>query len=346
MNTDHQKYMQRCLELAKKGLGNVAPNPMVGAVIVHNDVIIGEGYHQQYGEAHAEVNAIRSVKDQHLLSESTIYVSLEPCSHFGKTPPCSDLIIEKNIPTIVVGCVDPFSEVAGKGIEKLRKAGRQVVVGVLEKDCLSLNKRFITFHEKKRPYYILKWAETDDGFIDKIRTSNQPNINWITHPQTKQLTHLWRSQESAILVGKNTVLNDNPSLTCRAVHGKNPIRIVIDRNLNLNPTDYAVFDDQAPTLVLNEVKNERKDSIEYIQLDFNNFFDVLNSVLYQRAIQSVIVEGGAITLQGFINAQNWDEARVLKSNQLFEVGIKAPMLPNAHLEHTTFGKDKLFTYYA
>ncbi len=338
--------MQRCIELAKKGLGNVAPNPMVGAVIVHNNVIIGEGYHQQYGEAHAEVNAIRSVNNQDLLSESTIYVSLEPCAHFGKTPPCSDLIIEKNIPTIVVGCVDPFSEVAGKGIEKLQKAGRQVVVGVLEKECLALNKRFITFHEKKRPYYILKWAETADGFIDKIRVSNTPDINWITDPQTQQLTHLWRSQESAILVGKNTVINDNPSLTCRAVYGKNPIRIVIDRNLTLNPTDYAVFDDQATTLVLNEVKNEKNKTVEYIQLDFENFFDALNSVLYQRAIQSVIVEGGTITLQGFINAQNWDEARVLKSNQLFEVGIKAPMLPNAHQEHTTFGKDKLFTYYA
>lgn len=338
--------MQRCIQLAKKGIGNVAPNPMVGAVIVHNNQIIGEGYHQNYGEAHAEVNAIKFVKNQDLLKDSTIYVSLEPCAHFGKTPPCSDLIIEKNIPNIVIGCIDPFAEVAGKGIEKLRNAGRNVEVGILEKECISLNKRFFTFHQLKRPYIILKWAETKDGFIDKIRAYNQQHINWITHPQTQQLTHLWRNQESAILVGKNTVLNDNPSLTCRAIEGKNPIRIVIDKNLTLNQNEFAVFDNQAKTLVLNEIKNEQKGSIEYIQLDFKNFFDSLNSALYQRNILSVIIEGGAITLQGFIDSKNWDEARVLKSNQLFEVGINAPTLSTIQSEQFTFGEDKLVTYYA
>jgi diaminohydroxyphosphoribosylaminopyrimidine deaminase/5-amino-6-(5-phosphoribosylamino)uracil reductase len=346
MNTDHQKYMQRCIELAQKGLGNVAPNPMVGAVIVHNNKIIGEGYHQKYGEAHAEVNAIRSVKDTSLLAESTIYVSLEPCAHFGKTPPCSDLIIEKNIPHIVVGCIDPFSEVAGKGIEKLRNAGRNVEVGILEKECVELNKRFFTFHQQQRPYIILKWAQTKDGFIDKVRKDNLPQVNWITQPQTQQVTHLWRSQESAILVGKNTVINDNPSLTCRAIEGKNPIRIIIDKVLSLDSSVYSVFDNQAPTLILNTLKNEKIGNLEYVKLDFNHFFKAFNAELYNRGIQSVIIEGGAQTLQGFIDALNWDEARVWKSNQLFEVGIKAPTLSQSSLEQLTFGQDQLEIYYA
>jgi diaminohydroxyphosphoribosylaminopyrimidine deaminase/5-amino-6-(5-phosphoribosylamino)uracil reductase len=346
MNTDHPKYMQRCIELAQKGLGNVAPNPMVGAVIVHNNIIIGEGYHQQYGDAHAEVNAINSVNDTSLLAESTIYVSLEPCAHFGKTPPCSDLIIEKNIPHIVVGCIDPFSEVAGKGIEKLLNTGRKVDVGILEKECVELNKRFFMFHQQQRPYIILKWAQTKDGFIDKLRNDNLPHVNWITQPQTQQITHLWRSQESAILVGKNTVINDNPSLTCRAIEGKNAIRIVIDQKLSLDTLVFAVFDNQAPTLILNTLKNVKLGSLEYVKLDFNHFFEAFNTELYNRGIQSVIIEGGAQTLQGFIDAHNWDEARVWKSNQLFEVGIKAPLLSNTAYEYLTFGQDQLEIYYA
>ena len=335
--------MHRCIELAQNGAGNVSPNPMVGAIVVYDDKVLGEGYHQRYGEAHAEVNAINAVKDKSLLSKATIYVSLEPCVHFGKTPPCSDLIIESKIPNAVIGCRDSYTEVDGKGIEKLRKAGVNVIFGVLEKDCLDLNKRFFTFHEKKRPYIILKWAQSQDGFMDKIRTDTCPTINWITHPNTKQLTHKWRSEEDAILIGKNTAISDNPELTTRAVDGKNPIRIVIDRKLELSK-DLKIFNTVAKTIILNELKNEGNESILYRKLLFESFFDDLWEICAENDITSLIIEGGAFTLNQFIEKDLWDEARVLTGNPLFVEGVIAPQLNIQSAEKFTFGKDKI-TYY-
>lgn len=339
----HEAYMQRCIELAQNGAGNVSPNPMVGAVVVHDDKIIGEGYHELYGEAHAEVNAIKAVKDKSLLSEATIYVSLEPCAHFGKTPPCSDLIIESKIPNAVIGCRDSYTEVDGKGIEKLRKAGVNVIFGVLEKACLALNKRFFTFHEKKRPYIILKWAQSQDGFMDKNRTDTCPTINWITHPNTKQLTHKWRSEEDAILIGKNTAINDNPELTTRVVDGKNPIRIVIDKKLEL-AKDLKIFNSASKTIILNELKNEENDSILHKKVTFESFFDDLWSICAENNIISLIIEGGAFTLNQFLENDLWDEARVLKGKSFFAEGVKAPQLNIKPAEKFTFGKDKI-TYY-
>jgi len=340
---NHESYLQRCIDLALNGAGNVSPNPMVGAVVVHNNTIIGEGYHQQYGEAHAEVNAINSVKDKLLLSKATIYVSLEPCAHYGKTPPCSDLIIESKIPNVIIGCKDPFAKVAGKGIEKLKKAGVNVTVGVLEKECLDLNKRFFTFHEKKRPYIILKWAQSQDGFIDKKRTDSCPTINWITQPNTKQITHKWRSEEDAILIGKNTAINDNPELTTRAVNGKNPIRIVIDKKLEL-PNDLKIFNNGSKTIVLNELKNEEKGSILCKKVNFSSFFDDLWSICAENDILSIIIEGGAFTLNQFIEKELWDEARILTGKPFFAEGVIAPKMNQEPTEQITFGKD-LITYY-
>lgn len=339
----HEAYMQRCIELAQNGAGNVSPNPMVGAVVVCADKIIGEGYHQLYGEAHAEVNAIKAVKDKSLLSKATIYVSLEPCAHFGKTPPCSDLIIDSRIPNVVIGCTDPYAQVAGKGIEKLKNAGITVSVGILEKECLELNKRFFTFHEKKRPYIILKWAQSQDGFMDKKRTDTCPTINWITEPNTKQLTHKWRSEEDAILIGKNTAINDNPELTTRVVDGKNPIRIVVDRKLKL-PKDLKIFNSEAKTIILNELKNEGNDSILYKKVNFESFFDDLWSVCIENDIISLIVEGGAFTINQFIENDLWDEARVLTGKPFFVGGIKAPKLNIEPNQQLSFGKDEISYY--
>lgn len=341
---NHEAYMQRCIELAQNGAGNVSPNPMVGAVVVCDNKIIGEGYHQQCGEAHAEVNAINAVKDKSLLSKATIYVSLEPCAHFGKTPPCSDFIIESKIPNVVIGCIDPFAEVAGKGIKKLEKAGVNVTVSVLEKECLNLNKRFFTFHQKQRPYIILKWAQSQDGFIDKERDDASQKINWITHSNTKQLTHKWRSEEDAILIGKNTAINDNPELTTRAIRGKNPIRIVIDRRLELS-SNLKIFNNASRTIILNENKNEEKVAISYKKVNFLSFFDDLWSICIKNDINSILIEGGAFTLNKFIEKDLWDEARVLTGKPFFASGIKAPIINTQPTHQITFGDD-LITYYA
>lgn len=337
MNDDF--YIQRCIDLALKGKGNVAPNPMVGAVIVYNGEIIGEGFHAQYGQAHAEVNAVNSVEDKSLLEKSTIYVSLEPCSHYGKTPPCSDLLIHHRFKRVVIGCVDTFSEVAGKGIEKLKNAGIEVVVGILEQECRDLNKRFFTFHEKKRPYVILKWAQTPDGFMDKNRENKTVGINWITQPETKKIVHQWRAEETAIIVGKNTVLNDNPSLTVREVEGKNPIRIVLDNRLELTETS-AVFSEEAPTLVFNTVLSKKDKFHEWIQVEMINPETILKE-LYLRNIQSVIVEGGKQVLESFIAANLWDEARILIGTENFGEGLKAPEIHSTHSIEQQLGKDKL-----
>ena len=329
MNFD-EKYMLRCLELARNGFGNVAPNPMVGCVIVYDGNIIGEGYHQEYGKAHAEVNAIQSVKDKSLLKKSTLYVNLEPCSHFGKTPPCANLIVEHNIPRVIIGCVDSFSEVSGKGIEKLKTAGIEVVVGVLENESLELNKRFFTFHNKKRPYIILKWAETQDGFIDVDRPLDKSRDtivdNWITSPLSKQLVHKWRGEEAAILVGTTTALNDNPQLNVREWKGKNPVRVVVDLHDRL-PQSLNIFDKSVPTIVFSLTKKEEEINLTFLKInDPKNLIKEILDELYIRNIQSAIIEGGATLLQSFIDQNLWDEARIFVGNRKFTTGLKAPIL--------------------
>ncbi|TCP25819.1 diaminohydroxyphosphoribosylaminopyrimidine deaminase [Tenacibaculum skagerrakense] len=327
----NEKYMRRCLELAKKGIGTTRPNPSVGAVIVHNDKIIGEGFTSAYGGSHAEVNAIHSVKDQELLKEATIYVTLEPCSHFGKTPPCSDLIIEKQIPNVVIGTIDTHSVVAGKGIEKLKKNGCNVVVGVLEEECKLHHKRFFTVQNKNRPYVILKWAETADGFIAPKEKENQAPV-WISNEYAKQLVHKWRAEEHAILVGTNTVLADNPKLNVRSWTGNNPVRVVIDRSLKL-AANLAVFDESVKTIVITSLDKESiHENLIFEKVNFKKELPKqILEVLSKHKIQSVIVEGGAVTLQSFIKDNLWDEARVFIGNNEFVEGVKAPIL-NARLE--------------
>jgi diaminohydroxyphosphoribosylaminopyrimidine deaminase/5-amino-6-(5-phosphoribosylamino)uracil reductase len=330
--TMYEKYMRQCLQLAQQGFGHVAPNPMVGCVIVYEGKIIGEGFHHEFGKAHAEVEAISMVKNQALLENSVLYVNLEPCAHHGKTPPCVDLIIEKKIPKVVIGSEDPFSEVSGKGIEKLKAAGVRVVKNILHDECRFLNRRFFTFHEKKRPYIILKWAQTKDGYIDRVREGVK-GINWITGEDAQRLVHVWRAQESAILVGKNTVINDNPSLTVRNVKGKNPLRIILDSLASLENT-YKVFDKNANTIMYNTVGSEKVHE-QYERVKLSENMSTLDEILYDlhsRNIQSVIVEGGAFTLQAFINLGYWDEARVFTGDVLFEKGLKAPHLINVGKE--------------
>jgi len=342
MITD-QTYMQRCLELAKLGAGNVAPNPMVGAVLVYEERIIGEGYHKKYGEAHAEVNCINSVNqaDIHLIEKSTLYVSLEPCAHYGKTPPCSELIIVKKIPKVVVGCRDSYEEVAGKGIENLKAAGVNVTVGLLEKECLELNKRFFTFHEQQRFYIILKWAQSNNH---KIANTDHSRV-LISNEETNRLSHKWRSEEAAILIGTNTALHDNPSLTTRHWPGNNPVRLVIDIGLKL-PSSLVVFDHEAKTIVFNEIKQEQNENITFYKLNSDNIVSQIVKALYESKIQSVIIEGGAKTLQSFIDNNLWDEARVI-TNSKFEIdnGISAPDLKGEHLSFEEKIQNDIIKYY-
>lgn len=330
--------MQRCLQLAKMGIGNVAPNPMVGSVIVFEDKIIGEGYHQKYGEAHAEVNAINSVKDKSLLEKSTIYVNLEPCSHFGKTPPCANLIVEKKIPRVVIGCLDSNVDVAGKGIEKLKSAGIEVEINILEKECRELNIRFFTFHEKKRPYVILKWAQSADGFIDVKRTNQQKGIVWMSQPETKKLVHQWRHEEAGILVGWKTIATDNPELTCREVIGKNPIRIVIDQDLRLDYTAFKVGNRSTPTIVLTKKEAVAGAGLEFINPSNFSIAEILNS-LHQQKIQSVIIEGGKTTIENFITSGIWDEARIIQGITTISEGELAPKISGTTISENKFGKD-------
>lgn len=338
--------MHRCIELARLGAGTVAPNPMVGAVLVHDGKIIGEGYHQLYGGPHAEVNAIAaarlnpeasgSLAGNEVLSQSTLYVSLEPCAHHGKTPPCADLIIENKIPKVVIGCRDPFSEVNGKGIEKLKAAGVEVVLGVLENECKELNKRFFIYHTQHRPYIILKWAETADGFIAAPLKSS-PAVRTlerllISNEYTNRLVHQWRSEEAAILVGTNTALYDNPELTVRLVEGNNPVRLLVDMDLSL-PKHLKLFDKKTKTIVFNTIKHENDGNLSYYQItgDVSIVHQIANA-LYQLKLQSVIIEGGAKLLQSFIDEGYWDEARVITNTDLkSEQGITSPQLPNHQL---------------
>jgi diaminohydroxyphosphoribosylaminopyrimidine deaminase/5-amino-6-(5-phosphoribosylamino)uracil reductase len=339
----HENYMQRCIELARLGAGNVSPNPMVGAVIVREDNIIGEGFHQQYRQAHAEVNAVNQAladfdNAEELLKNSTIYVSLEPCAHYGKTPPCADLIIKHKIPKVVIGCRDLFEQVDGKGIEKLQDAGIEVITGVLESECQWLNRRFFTRVQKQRPYVILKWAQTNDGFFAPSDNSQL----WITGEESRRLVHKWRSEEDAVLVGKNTVAIDNPQLNTRHWPGKSPKRIVIDRKLELSD-QLNIYDQSVETLIFNEVKTDIDKKVKYIALeDFDRF--VPQYILYQlylQDIQSVIIEGGAHTLNSFINEGLWDEARIFTGEAILGQGIKAPYINGVSNRELLLGTDRL-----
>ncbi len=342
MNTSatHEAYMQRCFELAVKGLGYAAPNPLVGSVVVHENKIIGEGYHEKYGSAHAEVNAINDVMAKHgatVLNQSTLYVNLEPCAHFGKTPPCADLIIEKQIPKVVIANTDPNILVAGKGIDNMRNAGINVITAVLEEEGKFLNRRFFTFHKKKRPYIILKWAQSADGFF----TKNNHEQNWITGQTSKKLVHRWRSEESAILVGKQTVMTDNPQLSNRYFDERcQPLRIVLDKRLEI-PSHYHLMDHSLSTLILNSISNEKTGNTEKIKLPFQNIAQEVCEVLFSKSITSVIIEGGAKTLQLFIEQNLWDEARIFTGKVIFESGIAAPDIIGTTLSKGMVGADEL-----
>jgi len=343
----HEKYIKRCIEIAKNGLGTTAPNPMVGCVIVHNELIIGEGYTSPYGGNHAEINALNSVVNKSLLMESILYVTLEPCSHYGKTPPCANAILENKIPKVVVGTTDTHSKVAGNGIKKLRSSGCEVIVGVLENECKEHHKRFFTYHNKQRPYIILKWAETADGFIaPKTRSDAKPV--WITNEISRQIVHKWRSEEQAILVGTSTITEDNPRLTVRNWKGRNPVRVVMDKQMKLLKK-YYIFDETAETIVISsmdkvvDAKHEARgwnqslespkinavysDKWKFNFIDWSanhRIADQIGKVLYERHINSVIIEGGRQTLQTFIDENLWDEARVFNGNSIFNDGVKAP----------------------
>ena len=334
---NHEFFMQKCIELSKNGIGSVSPNPMVGSVIVYNGKVIGEGYHERFGSHHAEVNAINSVKDKSLLSKCTLYVNLEPCSHFGKTPPCSDLIIKHKIPKVVIGCIDTYSEVSGTGIEKMRNAGIDVEIGIMGKRSRELNKRFFTFHEKKRPYIILKWAKSKDGFI---APKDQKEPFWMTSKESKKLVHKWRSEEDAILIGRITAEKDNPSLTVREIKGDNPIRIVIDKDLKLSK-NLNLFNSESKTIIFNKIKSYNTSYSNYIKINFNNLINNILEELYKQNIQSIIIEGGTKTLQSFINDNLWDEARIFTANKKLVDGVKVPTIEGKIISEKKIGVDKL-----
>jgi diaminohydroxyphosphoribosylaminopyrimidine deaminase/5-amino-6-(5-phosphoribosylamino)uracil reductase len=341
----NEKYMQRCLELAKLGERRVAPNPMVGSVIVHNGKIIGEGFHQLYGKPHAEVNAINSVGNTGLLRESTLYVNLEPCAHYGKTPPCSDLIIEKQIRSVVIGTVDPFARVAGKGIARMMEAGIDVRVGVLHDECMELNRRFFTFHKEKRPYIILKWAQTADGFVDVDRElANYGKPTWITNEMARIAVHKQRASETAIFIGTETAFKDNPSLTLRDWYGEQPLRIVPDRDQRL-PAKLNIFDGNSETLVVTRGKYADGRDVGIIPAD--KTADSINAMLeylFADNIQSVIVEGGPKMLQSFIDCGLWDEAHVYIGQVCFGSGIKAPVFNFSPTKFDRFYNSELRVY--
>ncbi|MDR1646052.1 MAG: bifunctional diaminohydroxyphosphoribosylaminopyrimidine deaminase/5-amino-6-(5-phosphoribosylamino)uracil reductase RibD [Tannerellaceae bacterium] len=321
-----EHYMARCIALAKHGGGKVNPNPLVGAVIVHKGRIVGEGFHRKYGEAHAEVNAVASVENPACLPESTLYVNLEPCSHHGKTPPCTELIIRNRIPRVVVACTDPYPEVAGRGIRRLREAGVEVITGVLEKEASELNRVFITSHTLRRPYIYLKWAQSIDGFIDRIRTDASIPPVLFSSPLMLQQVHKKRSEVMAIMVGTHTALLDNPSLTVRRWSGNSPIRIVLDRNLSI-PSHYHLMDGTTPTLVFTTVERTSDNNVTYIPIDFSR--NVLQQVLdhlYACRITSLLVEGGARLLTHFLQEKLWDEIQVETSPIRLVEGVKAPSI--------------------
>lgn len=327
--------MKRCIELAENGLGMTYPNPVVGCVIIRNGRIISEGWHQKAGEAHAEVNAVNKIKDKEILKECEIYVSLEPCSHFGKTPPCSDMIVRYGFKRVIVGISDPNSKVNGQGIERMKNAGIEVKVGVLENECAELNKRFFCFHQNERPYIILKWAQTADGFM----AAENHVQKWITNQYSKQLVHLWRSQEQSVLVGYNTAKIDNPQLNLRLWSGNQPVRAVIDRDLSLD-LKLHLFDGSQQTIIFSEKQDSSRPDVIQLKFDENLEESILEE-LYKSGLQSVIIEGGRITLDGFINKGLWDEARIFSSSESWVSGIKAPWIEGRLIEQKMIGSDSL-----
>jgi len=340
-------YMKRCLELAELGNGKVSPNPMVGCVIVSGNKIIGEGYHQQYGQAHAEVNAVNAVfanygeKSAALFKDAIVYVSLEPCAHFGKTPPCADLLVKHQVKRVVICNVDPFPDVDGKGISKLKEAGIKVTTGVLDEEGKYLNRRFFTRVKSQRPYIILKWARTANGYFAPKNTVQQ----WISGPLAKKAVHKWRTEEDAIVIGKKTALADNPQLSAREWKGKNPIRILIDRKLEV-PADHHIFNDRAKTIIFNEVKTDVVDNIHYIEMEDMQFYlpQKIAYQLYLMDIQSIIIEGGANILNQFISSGLWDEARVFNSASSWDTGIHSPQINGNITSLITVGQDQLTIY--
>ncbi|MCB9065890.1 MAG: bifunctional diaminohydroxyphosphoribosylaminopyrimidine deaminase/5-amino-6-(5-phosphoribosylamino)uracil reductase RibD [Chitinophagales bacterium] len=340
---NHEQYIRRCLELAERGKGYVSPNPMVGAVLVHNDVVIGEGWHKEYGGPHAEVNCLKSVSPEHkhLITDSTMYVSLEPCAHHGKTPPCATRVVNEQVKRVVICNVDPFEQVAGKGIEILNNANIETTTGVLDDAGKWVNRRFFCYNEYKRPYIILKWAQTQDGFIAPL---NRERFQ-ITNKQSTQLIHKWRTEEDAIMVGYNTAIHDNPELTAREWLGNNPLRIVLDKELKLS-NDMKLFNNAAETWVLNKQQNDTVNNVSFVQMDFDK--GVVHEVLaelYNARKQSLIVEGGAVLLQSFIDAGLWDEARVFTGDVILKEGIDAPVLANhTHAFDKAIAGDKLDVY--
>lgn len=333
-------FISRCIELAQKGNGFVAPNPMVGAVLVYNNKIIGEGYHHEFGGPHAEVNAInQSIENgnEQLLDKSILYVNLEPCSHTGKTPPCTDLIIKHRIPKVVLGNKDPFLKVNGSGIKKMVDAGIIVETGILENECLELNIRFNNFHTKKRPYILLKYAQTSDHFIAPFQNINKK----ISNEFTDILVHKWRSEEAAIMVGTKTLESDNPHLTVRKWQGKNPIRIILDKNLFL-PKNFNFYDQSTSTIIFNIIKNENVNNIEFIKIDFDeNVINKIISTLYERKILSLMVEGGRNLLNQFLEKNLWDEARIITSNKFFTDGLRSPTINGRLISTSTFTGDNI-----
>lgn len=320
----HTDYMARCLQLAERGGGNVAPNPIVGAVLVHNNVIIGEGYHQKYGEAHAEVNCINDALQKYpeLIASSVLYVSMEPCAHYGKTPPCTELIIQYKIPKVVIACRDSFEEVNGKGIEKLKQAGIEVIEGVMEKEAMDLNRRFFTFHKRRRPYIILKWAQTADGFM----ASGTGERLFITNAVTNRLVHKWRSMEPGILIGANTALADDPLLDNRLWHGKAPVKIIIDPNLTSNE-GLRMFQQGEKVIIVNVIREAESEKAVYLKANQGDLLRDTMTGLFDKKISSVLVEGGRYTLQAFIDAGLWDEARLITNTELsIGSGVKSPDL--------------------
>ncbi|GAB4208809.1 MAG: bifunctional diaminohydroxyphosphoribosylaminopyrimidine deaminase/5-amino-6-(5-phosphoribosylamino)uracil reductase RibD [Bacteroidia bacterium] len=348
MNDEY--FMQRAIELAEKGKGYVQPNPMVGCVIVRDNEILAEGYHEYYGGPHAEVNAIKMLENKGFREwdKVTLYVTLEPCSHFGKTPPCTNLILDKGIKQVVVATVDVNPLVAGSGIKKLKENGVLVKTGILEVDAKKLNKRFFTYHQQKRPYTILKWAETKDGFISKKYFSSREE-NVISSLKTLQLVHQWRSEEQSIMAGYNTVVKDNPQLNVRYVKGKNPIKVITDKYLSLNAEKYNVFKGSEKVIVFNQLKNEAKDNVEYVKINFDDFVNEVLNYLYRQNIISVLVEGGSKTLQYFLNAGVFDEIRILRSRtKTFGDGIQSPVLPEniRIVRHFSSDEDEVLMYYS
>lgn len=333
-------FMRRALELAELGRGSVSPNPLVGSIVVHNSKIIGEGWHQKFGEAHAEVNAINAVKDKSLLTESTVYVNLEPCSHSGKTPPCADMLISHRVKKVVIANLDSNPLVSGEGVRKLRSAGIEVISGILDKAGHELNKRFFTYMEKQRPYIVLKWAETANGFIARENYDSK----WISNEFSRQLTHKWRAEEDAILVGAKTAAHDNPQLNVRDWSGRDPIRVVIDRFLKLDHKLH-LFDKKQKTILYNVLKHEEHPNLILARAEENEFIENVVKDLYKRNIQSILVEGGALTLNLFIERGLWDEARIFQSPRLYEKGVSAPSLRGKLHESHQIHSDSLKIIY-